>query len=211
MAARYTATRPYAGVAAKARTEDRRRRLVDAAIHLYGTQGYAATGVKQLCREAGVTDRYFYESFRNQAELFAAAYDAVVADLLQAIGSAVLAEAGEPERQARAAVDAFLRTVVADPARVRVLFLEVGAVGGEVARDIRASTRRFADLLAATARPHLPADTPDHRVAMAALSLVGGMGIVVTELVDGNLDATLDDVGDYFVDMLLAASRASTD
>jgi AcrR family transcriptional regulator len=210
MAARYSATRSYAGVSAEARAEARRRQLVDAAIHLYGTQGYAATGVKQLCREAGVTDRYFYESFGGQAELFAAAYDSIVAELLQAIGAAVLAEAGQPDRQARAAVDAFLRTIAADPARAKVLFVEVGAVGGDVARDIRASTRRFAELLAATARPHLPADTPEVRLTMAALSLVGAMGIVVMELLDGDLHATLDDVGDYFVDMLLAASRAST-
>jgi AcrR family transcriptional regulator len=210
VAARYSTSRSYGGVSAEARTEGRRRRLVDAAIRLYGTHGYTATGVKQLCREAGVTDRYFYESFHDRAELFAAAYEAIVGDLLRVVGVAVLAEAGEPGRQARAAVDAFLRTLTADPARARVLFVEVGAVGGDVAREIRASTRHFADLLAATARPHLPPGTPEHRLTMAALSLVGAMGIVTLEWLDGRLEATLEEVSDYFVDMLLTAGGAAS-
>jgi AcrR family transcriptional regulator len=205
VADRYTATRSYGGVSAEARTAVRRDALVDAAIRLFGTQGYAATGVKQICREAGVTDRYFYESFADRGELFAAAFGRVVDELLAEVGTAAMAEIGAPDRLARAAVERFITTLTAEPARTRLLFVEVGAVGGDIGREVRASTRRFAELVAAAARPHLPPDTPDVRLTMAALSLIGAIGLVVLEWLDGELDATVEDLTDYFVDMLLAA------
>lgn len=206
---RYSATRAYRGVSAADRAAARRAALIDAAIRLFGTHGYVATGVKDLCREAGVSDRYFYESFRDRGELYAAAFHHVVTELLAVVGGAALADVGAPERQARAAVDSFIGHLTAEPAKARLLFLEVGAVGGEVGREVRASTRRFAELLAGAARPHLPPGTSDLRLTMAALSLVGAMGVVILEWLDGGLDATVDDITDYFVDMLLAAGQAA--
>ena len=44
---------------------------------------------------------------------------------------------------------------------------------------------------------------------MAALSLVGAIGIVMLEWVDGGLDASVDDLTDHFVEMLLTASTAA--
>jgi AcrR family transcriptional regulator len=206
--ARYTATRPYGGVTAEARAAARRDQLIDAAIELFGTDGYAATGVKQLCRAAGVTDRYFYESFRDRGELFSAAFDRVVGDLLAAVAEVAVAEAGSLERQARAAVTTFITALADEPARARLLFVEATAVGGDVGREVRASTRRFAELLAGAARSHLPTDVPPTRLSMAALSLVGAMGAVIIEWLDGDLEAGIDELIDYFVEMLLVASRA---
>lgn len=211
MAGRYSATRSYAGVSASDRAAARRAALVDAAIRLFGSRGYTATGVKDLCRDAGVTDRYFYESFRDRGELYAAAFEQVVTELLLVVGAAALAEPGDLARQARAAVGGFVQHLAAEPAKARLLFVEVGAVGGEIAREVRASTRRFAELLAGAARPHLDPATTDRRLAMAALSLVGAMGAVMVEWLDGGLDATAEEITDYFVDMLLAAGRAGSD
>lgn len=208
MADRSSATRPYAGVAAADRTAARRAALIAAAIRRFGTDGYATTGVKDLCREAGVTDRYFYESFRNREALFRAAFEHVVTELLAVVAMAALAEAGSPERQARAAVGRFIEHLTAEPAKARVLFVEAAAVGGDVAREMRASTRRFAELLAGAARPHLAPATSDVRLTMAALSLVGAMGVVILEWLDGTLDASADDIAGYFVDMLQAAAQA---
>jgi AcrR family transcriptional regulator len=208
MADRYAATRSYGGVSAADRTAARRAALVDAAVRLFGSRGFVATGVKDLCREAALTDRYFYESFRDRGELYAVAFEQVVTELLGVVGSAALAEAGAPERQARAAVRSFVGHLTAEPAKAKLLFLEVGAVGGDLAREVRASTRRFAELLAGAARPHLAPGTDDLRLTMAALSLVGAIGVVILEWLDGALEATVEEITDYFVDMLLTAGRA---
>src|SRR5206468_2848506 len=72
---RVSPTRPYGGVSAERRVADRRERLLEAALEDFGTRGVAATGVKDICRRAGLTDRYFYESFRDSGELFTAVCD----------------------------------------------------------------------------------------------------------------------------------------
>ena len=41
----------------------RRRRLLDAALELYGTLGFRATSIQALCHESGVSSRSFYELF----------------------------------------------------------------------------------------------------------------------------------------------------
>jgi AcrR family transcriptional regulator len=199
--------RSYGGVSAPERVADRRARFVDAAVELYGTRGYTATRVKELCRAAGLTDRYFYESFRNQAELFAAAFQHVVGHLLGAVAAAVTAVPTEPAAQARAAIETFVRTLADDRRLARLLFVEATSVSGGVEREVRASIRRFADLIAATARPHVP-DVPDQLVTMGALSLVGAIQYVLTEWLDGDLDATVDEMIDYFVELLLVAGTA---
>jgi AcrR family transcriptional regulator len=201
--------RPYAGIGARERVAGRRERLLDAAVSLFGTQGYAATGVKALCREAGLTDRYFYESFRDKAELFTAAFERAAGELMTRVAVTVAQVPPDPAAQARAAVECFVRALADDPRTARLLFVEAASVGGEVKHEVRRSLRRFADLVAAAAKAHVAgADVPDRVVTMAALSLVGGMAHVVLEWLDGDLDASVDELVDYFVDLVLVAVEA---
>src|SRR3954452_16606400 len=97
-----TPARSYGGVSASDRVAARRERLLDAALELYGTRGYVATGIKDILREAGLTDRYFYESFNDSRELFAAAFDRATTELLTLVARRVAAVPTEPEAQARA-------------------------------------------------------------------------------------------------------------
>jgi hypothetical protein len=53
-----------------------------------------------------------------------------------------------------------------------------------------------------------PADVSDQLLRMAALSLIGAIALVVVEWQDGQLDASIDELIDYFVDVFLAAERA---
>src|SRR3546814_12335808 len=115
MAERYSATRTYGGVSAAARTAERRERLVAAAVDLFGRQGYLETGVKDICHAAGVTDRYFYASFHNRAELFAAAFDLAVGELFAAVAGAGNACSIEPDGHAPAPVWALVRPLARHP------------------------------------------------------------------------------------------------
>jgi AcrR family transcriptional regulator len=57
--------RNYAGLSADERRLARRERLIEGAIRAYGELGYRNTTVKAVCEAAGLTERYFYESFAN--------------------------------------------------------------------------------------------------------------------------------------------------
>jgi AcrR family transcriptional regulator len=197
--------RAYGGVSAADRVAQRRERLLDAALELYGTRGYGATGVKDICRQAGLTDRYYYESFRDAPELFIAVFDRATEALLQLVAERVADAPAEPERQVRAAIDGFVRELARDPRTARVIFVEASSAGAEVEHHMRARLRQFAQLVAATARPHIAADVPDRMVQLGALSLVGAIERVLIEWQDGELDATIDELVEFLVQFFLAA------
>ena len=116
--------RRYGGVSGPERVARRRTLLLDAALELYGTHGYAETSVKDVCREARLTDRYFYESFRDSVDLFTSLYDHLTAELLALVATAVAAVPPDPERQVRAAIEAFVRSLADDPRKARIVFAE---------------------------------------------------------------------------------------
>lgn len=203
-----TTTRVYGGVSAEERVAVRRAKLLDAGLDLFGTRGYAATGVKDVCREAGLTDRYFYESFRSGEELFLAVFDRLTDDLFEDVVRAVGAAGPEAEPQLRAAIGAFVSALADDPRQARVIFAEAPAAGPAAAAHMRATLRRFADLVEVTARLHVPPSTPDDEVRLMALSLVGLLERVVTEHVDGTLGIDLDRVVDGCVTLYSRLLRA---
>src|ERR1700754_2671567 len=69
--------RNYAGLSAQERRLARRERLIEGAIRAYGELGYRNTTVKAVCEAAGLTERYFYESFANSEALLVAAFETV--------------------------------------------------------------------------------------------------------------------------------------
>jgi AcrR family transcriptional regulator len=191
--------RTYGGVSADDRIAARRAKLLDAGLELFGTRGYAATGVKDICREAGLTDRYFYESFNGSADLFLAVFDRLTEELFALVVEAVAEAGDDTERQLRLPIDAFVSALAADSRKQRVLFSEAAAAGPDAAAHMRTTLRRFASLVAATARRHVPAETPEEDVQLIALSLVGLLERVITEREDGALDIPPDRVVDRTV------------
>ena len=180
--------RAYGGVSAGERIAARREKLLDAGLKLFGSRGFATTGVKDVCREAGLTDRYFYESFANSEALFLAVFDRLTDELFGAVAAAVGEAGDDAERQLRSAISAFVDALVADSHKSRVLFTEAAAAGPNAAAHMRATLRRFETLVAATARRHLPATTPDEDVQLVALSLVGLLERAITDREEGALD-----------------------
>src|SRR4051794_9401315 len=184
--------RAYGGISAGERIAARRAKLLDAGLELFGTRGFGATGVKDVCREAGVTDRYFYESFNDGRALFLAVFDRLTDELFLEVATATAEAGGDPERQLRLAVGTFIHALAADPRKPRVLFAEAAAAGPEAAAHMRTTLRRFAALVATTARQHVPASTPDEDVQLLALSLVGLLERAVTDRQDGALDISVE-------------------
>lgn len=53
--------RGYAGRTAAELSGERRQRLLETGLELFGTEGYLPTTVEKLCSHAKVTTRHFYE------------------------------------------------------------------------------------------------------------------------------------------------------
>src|SRR5881398_2641123 len=124
-----SATRVYGGVSADERQRARRARLMDAALELMGSEGWSATSVRAVCRNAGLTPRFFYESFEDLDALAVAVFDDIAVTATAAILEAVRDAADEPATRARAAIATFVAELTDDPRRARVAFAE--ALGSE--------------------------------------------------------------------------------
>lgn len=105
--------RPYRGVEAADRVAQRRRQLLEAGLDLLGAQ--AAVGdltVRTICQRAGLTLRYFYESFTDKDDFAAAVYDWVIGDLAATTQAAV--SAAPPRERNRAGMANLVRAIAAD-------------------------------------------------------------------------------------------------
>ena len=105
----------YGGRTAGERRAERRQRLLDAGLHLFGGgPGYRATSVSALCEEAGLSTRQFYEEFSNLEEVLAALHPFINKWAEEAAMSALatMPEGGVEERAAPRSV----RTRAARPA-----------------------------------------------------------------------------------------------
>jgi AcrR family transcriptional regulator len=117
----YQVTMVFKGISADDRRSHRRNRLVEAAFAIAGTEGAGGIGVGRVCREAGLTKRYFYESFASLAELQSAVVDHATAVMSQRIDPFRPAGPGAPPR---AWLEAFVGALVDDECLARVLLAE---------------------------------------------------------------------------------------
>src|ERR1700691_1236505 len=92
----YQVTMPFRGISADDRRSDRRVRLVQAAFAIAGTEGAGALGVGRVCREAGLTKRYFYESFASLADLQSAVVDHAIELMLARVDPFLPSAPGGP-------------------------------------------------------------------------------------------------------------------
>jgi TetR/AcrR family transcriptional regulator len=59
--------------------QDRRQRLLSAALHLFAKQGYEGTTTRQVAHQAGVTEALLFRHFLNKEQLYLAVIDAQIA------------------------------------------------------------------------------------------------------------------------------------
>ena len=105
-----------------------RAALVAAARHLFGRDGFAATSVDEIAREARLTTGALYHHFPNKTALFEAVFEAVHIDLLEASLQASIGATDEVELLTRG-FDAFFDAVL-EPDVQRIIILDAPAVLG---------------------------------------------------------------------------------
>lgn len=115
-------TRSYGGVDAVERQASRRARLLEAGLDLLGADvpQFAELTIRSVCRQAGLTARYFYESFADKDEFVSAVFDSVIGDLAAKTQSIV--RSAPSDQQTRAGIANIVRTIAGDARIGRLLF-----------------------------------------------------------------------------------------
>jgi AcrR family transcriptional regulator len=187
-------SRRWSGVPLEDRQVLRRDQLIAAGVQSLGGESGPAVTVRAVCREAGLTERYFYESFADRDEFVRAVYDDVCTRAMSALMSAATP---------REAVEQFVALMVDDPVRGRVLLL-APAVEPVLVRSGAEWMPSFIELL----QGKLTQISDPVRQKMVATSLIGGLTALFTAYLDRRLAASREQFIDYCVEMLL--SRATT-
>jgi AcrR family transcriptional regulator len=141
------AARRYAGKSGAERRAERRAQLLDAALALFGTEGYAATSIAHVCEEAGIITRYFYESFETREALLVAVYDRIIEETEQRVRVALAEASSDPIDRMAGGLRAFLHSYLDDPRRGRIVCLEVVGVSPGLERHRREDVWRFAKII----------------------------------------------------------------
>lgn len=183
----------WSGVPLADRQALRREQLVTAGVRILGDAHGAPLTVRSVCRDAKLTERYFYESFTDREEFVRAVYDDVCTGAMAALMSACTA---------REAVERFVALMVDDPVRGRVLLLGPETEPA-LARSGQDWMPNFIDLL----QHKLTRIGDPTQQTMVATSLIGGLTALFVGYLNGRLAATRAEFIDFCVDLLLTAGR----
>jgi AcrR family transcriptional regulator len=200
--------RPYRGVSAEDRCDERRERLLAAGLELLGTEGYAGTTVRGVCAEAKLTPRYFYESFADLEELLVAVFDRLIGETAAEVVAAIDAAPHDAFAKSKAAIETFVLALTEDPRRARVAFIE--ALGSEALMRRRLDTMRlFADLMAAQGREFYGRTDDDPLSDLTATVLVGGMAELLIRWLDGSLDVSREQLVEDLAELFVATGESA--
>jgi AcrR family transcriptional regulator len=112
---------------------EQRERVLGAVGHLCRTQGFAATTVADLVKDAGVTREAFYGMFRNKEEAFLAAQTAAMERGIARVAARFFAGETWPER-IWSGLEALLGRIVQQPDVVYLDVIESYAAGAAALR-----------------------------------------------------------------------------
>ncbi|SPM38229.1 hypothetical protein MNAB215_405 [Mycobacterium numidiamassiliense] len=185
--------RDYDGKTADERVAERRARLIDAGLELFGEHGYAGTSIRAVLRQSGLRDRYFGESFPDLDSLLAAVYDQLIEEELAGSHAAVAAVQGGTEG-ARAMMEWISRSLEGNPGRARIKLREVVSAGPISGSHRQSGLSRLAQLVA-DLLPATP-DVSDRDRQMLGLGVVAAADAYLLTWLNGESALSRHDVVD---------------
>ena len=178
-----------------AAAEDKRRQILAAAVRVFAAQGYEATRVGDVAKEAGVAYGLVYHYFGSKEAVLETIFRETWSAMLTAIGA--VEELGEPApEQVRKVAAIVLRTWRDDPDLVRVLVREVTR-SPQLQHEIDEIALAFATLERIIERGKSEGSfRADLDSRVASLMLYGALEEILTGWVMGQLPDGDEDVRD---------------
>ncbi len=185
-------SRRWRGVEPADRTAARRRQLLDAGLQLMGTIGAAGMSMRAVCREAGLTERYFYESFANLDALQLAVLDEVVLGARDHLLAALSTAPPEPDRIFAHVVTRFTDYMDEDPRRGQIMFMEAQSILTLRERSYQLVVEFTAPIAASLASGHKRNPFDEADIRLNAHAIFGAMAFLYRPWLNGDLDVSRD-------------------
>jgi AcrR family transcriptional regulator len=181
---------------------------MEAGLELFGTLGYARTSIRAVSAAASLNSRYFYESFGSREDLLYSVYQRIVGDIFSRASEAV---AGETtiEAQARAGLRAGWTAVTEDRRKARIVAIEVVGVSERLELLRRETRHALAQLTADRALSLAEGVKLRLDPVITTRFLMGGVVELLADWINGDLDASVDEVVEHFTALFAAAAYAA--
>jgi len=195
--------RTYRGVSQDERRAQRRSQLIGAAIQVYGERGYRQATVKAVCEAAGLTERYFYESFANSEDLLIQSYNAVTFSVFGELRKAAQAAGPDRMQRSRAMLRAYFTALRDDPRSARVFLVEIRGVSRAVDKAFDASLRAIGDELAQMSGPENEEADP-----LLLAGVVGGVIHIALRWIEDGYSPDIESVTESAMRLVMVAPKA---
>lgn len=136
----------YAGFDLKTRQFERKLRFIEAGIQLMGLNGYRSATVRALCAEAGLTERYFYQSFQNTEALLIAIINHLTGNFMKRLAPVFDEQVSDQQHLARQLLTAYFNEVQ-NPAFARITLIEILGVSEAVDQTYTKNLKAFSGML----------------------------------------------------------------
>ncbi len=184
--------RMYRGESHAARKKERREKLLDAALEIIGTEGFKSATVRKVCRQAGLTERYYYEAFGNAEGMLKTLYEQQVNRLANTLFLAINSVEQTPTAMAEAALTSLFGAIKKDPRMARVIYVEIVGVSEALDETYRQGQRQFDQLLVDLSKKLYPAENvADLDEQLIASALVGAVTQASRDWVLANFDRSI--------------------
>lgn len=113
-----------------------------------GRTGYRSATVRALCAEAGLTERYFYQSFQNTEALLIAVINHLTGNFMKRLTPFLNAQTSDSDQQnlARQLLTAYFNEVQ-NPAFARITLIEILGVSEAVDQTYTKNLKAFSGML----------------------------------------------------------------
>ncbi|MBF6297231.1 TetR/AcrR family transcriptional regulator [Nocardia amamiensis] len=194
------------------RVAARREQLIEACTELMATIGAAETSMRGVCRQAGLTERYFYESFPNLDALLTIVLDTVVLGARDQLLAELPNAPTERDAMFRHMVGVFTDYLVADRRRGRIMFVESQATPVLMPRANELIVLFTAPIaLIIGAGDYADPVSDEHDFALNANAIFGALAYLYRPWLDGEIPVSRQRFDEHAANVIerIATARSS--
>jgi len=172
----------YARVAAATREADRRDRFIDAGLTVFTTTGFVTSSVAQICKQAGLSTRQYYQLFSDRADLLVAIHAMVNERAQEAVAEVLAGPVGDLDELLIAAIAAYVTAITADSRYPSIAFIEIVGVNAHTEEHRRRIRDQWISALNVVAQRYADAGRlPARDYRMTWIAMAGAVNALVQE------------------------------
>lgn len=189
--------RRYGGASADERRDERRDRLVEAAMQVFGELGYRQATKRLICAQAHLADRYFHEHFDSVHACYRAVHDVACREAAAIVQEAILNQPSDLMLRARAGLRAFFEHIRSDPRLARILITDSSGAGLSAEHRVSQQYGHIVDLLRLRFRQRCGDQADRLNIDFVITGSIGMVSHVAMLWMERGFQTPIDDIVDH--------------